>query len=154
MELKDSFLLGAAIDFGTTYSGYAYSTRHDFKTDPLIINVMSWTAVSVGLTSQKTSTCVLFKPDETFHSFGYAAEDFYNELAMDDNNRDWYFFRRFKMDLYKNHVNRDQMLKTHDGKEMSAIKIISAVIGYLKDHMMETIKKIVQSMFRSQKSDG
>ncbi|OWF47860.1 Heat shock 70 kDa protein 12B [Mizuhopecten yessoensis] len=32
------------------------------------------------------------------------------------------------------------MLRTSDGKEMSAIKVISAVIGYLKGHLMETIK--------------
>jgi hypothetical protein len=28
----------AAIDFGTTYSGYAFQTRADFKTDPLQVN--------------------------------------------------------------------------------------------------------------------
>ncbi|XP_021358689.1 heat shock 70 kDa protein 12A-like isoform X2 [Mizuhopecten yessoensis] len=140
MELKDSFLLVAAIDFGTTYSGYAYSTRHDFETDPLIINLMTWNAGSGGLASQKTSTCVLFKPDKIFHSFGYAAEDFYNDLVLDDDQKGWYFFRRFKMDLYKKHINRDQMLKTSDGKEMSAVTVISAVIAYLKGHLMDTIK--------------
>jgi len=31
----DNFLLVAAIDFGTAYSGYAFSSREDFKRDPL-----------------------------------------------------------------------------------------------------------------------
>ncbi|WAQ99599.1 HS12A-like protein [Mya arenaria] len=32
---NDDFLLVAAIDFGTAYSGYAFSSRTDFKRDPL-----------------------------------------------------------------------------------------------------------------------
>lgn len=32
---RDEHLLAAAIDFGTTYSGYAYSFKDDFKKDPL-----------------------------------------------------------------------------------------------------------------------
>ncbi|OWF47859.1 Heat shock 70 kDa protein 12B [Mizuhopecten yessoensis] len=94
MELKGNFLLVAAIDFGTTYTGYAYSTRKEFQTDPLKINMMTWNAGSGGLVSQKTSTCVLFKPDETFHSFGYKAEDNYTEQVLDGDYEDWFFFRR------------------------------------------------------------
>lgn len=33
----DNYLLVAAIDFGTTYSGYAFSTRQRFSTDKLNI---------------------------------------------------------------------------------------------------------------------
>ncbi|OWF47858.1 Heat shock 70 kDa protein 12B [Mizuhopecten yessoensis] len=139
MELKDNFLLVAAIDFGTTYTGYAYSTLKEFQTDPLKINMMTWNAGSGGLVSQKTSTCVLFKPDGTFHSFGYKAEDYYTELYMDDKHKDWFFFRRFKMELYKDHINKNFMLRTSDGKGMSAITVISAVIGYLKGHLIEAI---------------
>ena len=36
-SLTDEYLIVAAIDFGTTYSGYAFSSRDDFKNDPLII---------------------------------------------------------------------------------------------------------------------
>ncbi|XP_033725847.1 heat shock 70 kDa protein 12B-like [Pecten maximus] len=140
MNLKDKYLLVAAIDFGTTYTGYAYSSRHEFNTDPLKINLMTWNAGSAGLVSLKSSTCVLFKPDETFHSFGYEAEDQYNELAMDDDHKDWFFFRRFKMELYTDHVDRNKMLQTEDGKKMSAIKVISAVISYLKSHLTKTVK--------------
>ena len=56
--------------------------------------------------SLKTSTCVLFKPDKTFHSFGYEAEDHYGELASEETgeHKKWYYFRRFKMQLFDKKV--------------------------------------------------
>lgn len=140
MDLRDDFQLVVAIDFGTTFTGYAYSTRHEFKADPLQIHLMNWNAGSAGLVSQKAPTCVLFKPDQSFDSFGFEAEDNYNELALDDKHGAWFFFRRFKMELYKDHLDRNKTLKTEDGKEMKAIKVVSSIISYLKDHMRKTIK--------------
>ena len=32
-EKREKYIV-AALDFGTTYSGYAYSFKHDFKKDP------------------------------------------------------------------------------------------------------------------------
>ncbi|XP_069109280.1 heat shock 70 kDa protein 12B-like [Argopecten irradians] len=141
MNLRDDFHFVVAIDFGTTYTGYAYSTRHEFHTNPLNINLMTWNAGSS--LSPKAPTCVLFKPDKTFHSFGYQAEDRYNELAMDGEHREWFFFRRFKMHLYQTHIDRNQMLTTEDGKKMPAIKVISSVLSHLKNHSMKIIKDSV-----------
>ena len=39
--IKDRLIV-AAIDFGTTYSGYAYSFYHDFREDPLRITTNYW----------------------------------------------------------------------------------------------------------------
>lgn len=97
-------LIVAAIDIGTTFSGYAFSFVHQYMKDPLKISINSWTAGSGAVVSLKTSTCVLFDPKGEFHSFGYDAEDNYSELALDDNHHDWYYFRRFKMTLYKRMV--------------------------------------------------
>lgn len=44
---------------------------------------------------------MLLKPDYSFHSFGYEAEQKYAELAEDKKHKDWHFFRRFKMKLYQ-----------------------------------------------------
>ena len=99
-----SHLLVAAIDFGTTFSGYAFSFRHDNERDPLKISANTWTAGSGSLVSLKTSTCVLFDPSEKFHSFGFEAEDKYSNLALDEEHEDWYYFRRFKMMLYEKTV--------------------------------------------------
>lgn len=39
---QENYLIVAAIDFGTTYSGYAFSTRHDFLTNPTNAYVKEW----------------------------------------------------------------------------------------------------------------
>ena len=95
-----SSLLVAAIDFGSTFSGYAFSFLHDYKRDPLKISTNSWSAGVGQLMTAKTSTCVLFDSAQKFHSFGFEAEEKYSNLALDDKHHDWYYFRRFKMMLY------------------------------------------------------
>ena len=95
-------LLVAAIDFGTTYSGYAFSTKHDYASNPTTVSSNTW--IGGQLLSLKAPTCVLFTPDRKFHSFGFEAEDKYMELSEDNENDEWYFFRRFKMKLYQNTV--------------------------------------------------
>lgn len=36
-QMEDQDLFVVAIDFGTTYTGYAYSQRNEFESDPLRI---------------------------------------------------------------------------------------------------------------------
>ncbi|XP_052674624.1 heat shock 70 kDa protein 12A-like [Crassostrea angulata] len=135
-------LIVAAIDFGTTFSGFAFSLLHEYKKDPLKISTKSWTTGSGGLVSLKTSTCVLFDPTEKFNSFGYDAEEKYSNLALDDNHHDWYYFRRFKMMLYnKMDLTRETLIEDDKGKKMEAIKVFSTAIGYLKDQMLTNCKK-------------
>ena len=93
-------LLVAAIDFGTTYSGYAFSFRHDFEKDPCKVSSHNWTAASRGLVSLKTPTSILLNPQQEFECFGYDAEDRYTALANEDLHEEWYYFRRFKMMLH------------------------------------------------------
>ncbi len=59
-----------AIDFGTTFSGYAFS----FTRDPDSIHMMrKWEGGDPGVINQKTPTCLLCDPDGKFHSFGFTA---------------------------------------------------------------------------------
>jgi len=103
-ERDKNKMIVAAMDFGTTFSGYAFAFRSDYIQDPMRISGNQWATGSQVGVSLKTSTCVLFSPDEQFHSFGFEAEDHYSELTMDNAHRDWFYFRRFKMMLYKNQV--------------------------------------------------
>lgn len=106
MADKKDKLLVAAIDFGTTHSGYAYSFIHDYKKDPLKISTKTnWMAVSRGLVSLKAPTCVLLSPRQEFMAFGYEAEDLYSELALDEKHYGYYFFKGFKMVLFKKGVS-------------------------------------------------
>lgn len=91
----------AAIDFGTTYSGYAFS----FRSNPDSIHVNScWHAGTGGLMSIKTPTCVLLKPDGEFDSFGYTAENRYYSLVERQQHTEWRLFQRFKMMLLAEQV--------------------------------------------------
>ena len=93
-------LLSVAIDFGTSYSGYAYLRTEDYHADPTKIHVnRNWTAGNKGF-SMKTPTVLLLSPDKKFAAFGYEAEDRYNQLALNNEHKEWFYFRRFKMKLH------------------------------------------------------
>ena len=99
---SSNHLLVAAFDFGTTYSGYAFS----FRDDPMKIQTnQGWNAGSEKLISLKTPTCVLLDDKKQFHSFGFEAENKYSDLAEDDKHHGWMLFRRFKMLLHNNDVS-------------------------------------------------
>ena len=98
-------LMVAALDFGTTYSGYAFSMRHEFETEPLKIHCNHiWNAGARALSSMKTPTCLLLDKEKKFVAFGYDAENQYADLVMDKEHDDYYFFHRFKMNLHNNKV--------------------------------------------------
>ncbi|XP_045204412.2 heat shock 70 kDa protein 12A-like [Mercenaria mercenaria] len=128
----------AAIDFGTTFSGYAFSFAHDYENDPLKIQTNHW--IGGGHLSLKAPTSILFSPDKRFHSFGYEAEDKYSDLAEEDMHSDWYFFRRFKMILHQNKVlSRKTLLLEVNRKPLAALTVFSEAIKYLKKNLTETI---------------
>ena len=90
-----------AIDFGTTYSGYAYSFRDDFlkvKTRQLPkITTENWN--SEQHIYDKTPTTLLLDKDKNFVGFGYDAETEYGRMT-EEERKEHYYFRRFKMTLY------------------------------------------------------
>lgn len=95
----------AAIDFGTTYSGYAFSFRHDFKTDPLKIQANPvWKSGTRQFMSLKTPTCLLLTKEKEFHAFGFEAENLYVEALLDKEEDEYYYFHLFKMHLHNNKV--------------------------------------------------
>lgn len=87
-------LFVAAIDFGTTYPGYAFSATSDWSK----VLTSNWTGGKV--VTLKTPTALLLNSDKEFQAFGYEAEDQYLDLARDEEHEDYYFFHRFKMILH------------------------------------------------------
>lgn len=133
-------MIVAGIDFGTTYSGYAFSFRNDYANDALRIQGNTWNTGSRVGVSLKTPTCALFDPDQRFHSFGFDAEDKYADLAIEEEHHDWYYFRRFKMMLYNNeHISRQSTIEDDKGKLMNAMDVFSAIIKYLREHMLRAM---------------
>ncbi|XP_053399341.1 heat shock 70 kDa protein 12A-like isoform X3 [Mercenaria mercenaria] len=130
-------LLVAAIDFGTTYSGWAFSFKNDFDKDPTKVCAKNWTGDQ--LVSSKTPTCVLINPDgKTLDSFGYEAETKYAELATDELHKPWFFFRRFKMMLFdKMKIQRQVTLEDETGKRLPAKTVFSLAIHFLKNDLLK-----------------
>lgn len=97
----------AAIDFGTTYSGYAFSFNHDYENEPTKVAAnTSWVAGTAGLMSLKTPTILLLDNSKKFVAFGYEAEEKYADLAAENLHKKYYYFRRFKMLLHKVSVSK------------------------------------------------
>ena len=96
----DPFLV-VAIDFGTTYSGFAFQWRHEYSAkDPTVITApQSWSDGTKQVLSLKTPTALLLNGDLEIDSFGYEAERKYSNLCEENKHADWYFYRRFKMKL-------------------------------------------------------
>ena len=105
MEDSEKYLMVAALDFGTTYSGYAFSMRSDFLKQPLDIQANPvWKAGSQKFMSLKTPTCLLLDSKQEFVAFGFDAEDQWTDLLYEEEHEEYYFFERFKMNLHNNKV--------------------------------------------------
>ena len=98
-------LMVAAIDFGTTYSGFAYSYKGEYDKNKLDIYANQiWNSGGKQFLSQKTPTCILLNKDKEFESFGFDAENQYADIIIDGEADDYYFFDRFKMMLHTREV--------------------------------------------------
>lgn len=130
-------MLVAAFDFGTTYSGYAYS----YRDIPSFVQAnQPWTDGAGNITTVKTPTCVLLTPGREFHSFGYEAEDMYRNLAKEDKHHGWLFFRRFKMLLHNcETLTRETTVEDINGVSMPAITIFTMAIKYLKEQLLQSL---------------
>ncbi|KAH3690953.1 heat shock 70 kDa protein 12B-like [Dreissena polymorpha] len=132
----NKYLIVAAIDFGTTYSGYAFSFKdspNDVKTNK------GWTAGSGQLISLKTSTSVLLNQNGEFHSFGFDAEDKYSSLAGEGKHHGWRLFRRFKMVLHNQRISRSATIEDLEGKTFPAKPIFTMSLKYLRKHLLDAL---------------
>lgn len=94
-----------AIDFGTAYSGYAFSmTAVEDEINP---QLKSW-GEEFGTESPKAPTCILFDEQEEFMNFGYEAKTTYYRMPVQEAQNK-FFFDCFKMFLYNRVSKIDQM---------------------------------------------
>lgn len=99
IKSKCQKLIVAAIDFGTTFSGYAFSFRD--KWAKVLTN--NWQGGS--LLSHKAPTVLLLNSKAEFVAFGFDAEDKYASMTETGAHKDYYLFQRFKMILHQDEVN-------------------------------------------------
>ena len=94
----DNIELVVGIDFGTSYSAYAYS--YAYEKDKIFMN-SDWPS---GSRATKEMTAILFNGNEEFVAFGEDAVDKFNALT-EEEEKAFFFFNCFKMDLYKEKVS-------------------------------------------------
>ena len=110
-----TYIAVVAIDFGTTFSGFAFAFNHKDGEKGIHVN-KEW-GTDQGYATMKAPTCLLLNPNKSFNSFGYEAQDRFAELE-EEEAREYYYFEKFKMVLHKDEVtkffmsNIDLLLKT------------------------------------------
>lgn len=139
----ENYIFVAALDFGTSYSGYAFSSRADFAVNPLLIHTnQEWIAGGTTLTSMKTPTSILIKKDGSFLAFGFEAEDRFYSAMTNEQREEVMLFRRFKMKLHnKMGINKDLFIEDVTGKRYPAHKIFTLSIKAMVGHFREFLKK-------------
>lgn len=144
----DSYLPAAvvAIDFGTSYSGYAFSFRSEFKkiNEARQIIHNDWSSGMAGnLSLAKAPTVALFGPDKEFHSFGYEAQEKFSDLTEYKEHEKWYYFSKFKMQLFdKMKLSRNLTITDESGKSLPAMRIFSECIGCLVRKAVSQINQV------------
>ncbi|XP_038070790.1 uncharacterized protein LOC119739788 [Patiria miniata] len=130
------FKVVVAIDFGTTFSGYAYSYRRD----PDDVQIMrKWEGGDPGVTNMKTPTTLLLHPGGEFHSFGFTARDFYHDMDHSEALR-WLYFDKFKLALHKDpNLNLETELTAANGQRLPAIKVFEHALCFFRGHAMEEL---------------
>lgn len=99
-----------AIDFGTTYSGYAYAFTSDPNRQVHVMrnchgqNSSACIIGGQGQTLQKQPTVLLLTDNGQFHSFGYEAQQYYHDIDEYETEQ-WLYFEKFKMELHSRKVS-------------------------------------------------
>lgn len=89
-----TYISVVAIDFGTSFSGFAFAFNHKEGETGIHMN-KEW-GTDQGYSTLKTPTCLLLNPDKSFNSFGYEAQDRFAELD-EDQAQEYFYFEKFKM---------------------------------------------------------
>ncbi|XP_052806244.1 heat shock 70 kDa protein 12A-like [Mya arenaria] len=136
---KEPCALVVALDVGTEYSGWAYSSREDFRCDPAKVCTRTWQGGAI--ISLKAPTCVLLSEDgRTLEKFGYEAETAYAELLEKNEHEKWLYFRHFKMALWNQNVTREMTIAAENGREVPALTVFALTIRHLAEDALVTHK--------------
>ncbi|CAG0912775.1 unnamed protein product [Notodromas monacha] len=132
---ESSHFVIVAVDFGTTYSGYAFCFTHK----PSDIHVMRKWPGDPDLSNQKTRTALLLKPNGDFDSFGFVARDRYHDLKPNEASR-YFFFEKFKMILHHDmSLSRDTEIMAVNGKTLPAAVVFRHALQFFRDHALAEI---------------
>ncbi|CAH1256793.1 HSPA12A [Branchiostoma lanceolatum] len=139
---SSQYMAVVAIDFGTTFSGFAFSFNHHEGERGILVN-KAWGS-DQGYQSLKTPTCLLLDPEKKFHSFGFEAKEEYASLEEKGDTK-YYFFDLFKMSLFKEGndqtITKNTTLTARNGKRLSAMDVFAHALRYLKDKALAVMRE-------------
>ncbi|XP_052792212.1 heat shock 70 kDa protein 12A-like [Mya arenaria] len=117
----------AAIDFGTTFTGYAFMFNGENE-------------VYTMEPKDREMTCVLLNHDGTFRAFGNEAFYAYNDMDL-ESQFNHFFFQQFKMTLYGDRLLRRNIPQLTDvsGKKMDAMQIFGLVLNEFKKRIVKHV---------------
>ncbi|KAJ7370016.1 hypothetical protein OS493_034748 [Desmophyllum pertusum] len=97
----------------------------------------------LGHQTSKTPTCLLLKPDLSFDSFGYEAEERYAYLrSVYEGQAEFLFFQHFKIALYKDKIlDLESTLEASNGKTVRAITVFAHCIRSLRHEAVQIIRQ-------------
>ncbi|XP_060563807.1 uncharacterized protein LOC132723147 [Ruditapes philippinarum] len=146
VEKSDSFynqrqIIGS-IDFGTSYTGWAWS--NSVEEDKM--NISDWKSKgTTNMECHKVPSAALFDKTGILKTFGFEAEEMYQDLKRKNIHQEWFFFQSFMYQIRLNKDTLEQTIQTEltesEGKTMLACDVLAAVLRYLKGMMLENIRK-------------
>ncbi|XP_068688676.1 heat shock 70 kDa protein 12A-like [Montipora foliosa] len=138
MALTSKYVAVVAIDFGTTYSGFAFSFNDKRGEGGIHMN-REW-GNEEGRSTLKTPTSILLRPNKKFDSFGYDAEEKYVHFTRGEE-KEYFYLKHFKMELHKSkNLNRTTQLTAANGKKVDALVVFSLSIKFMKDEAVKIIR--------------
>ena len=115
---KPEYAVVVAIDFGTSFSGFAFSLNHKDGSEEVYMN-REW-GMEQGYSTFKTPTCLLLNQRQEFTKFGFEASERYAELE-DAKERSFYYFDHFKMMLYGSEVSWRNLAQSKNHSSRSVL---------------------------------
>lgn len=134
----------AAIDFGTTYSGFAFFLPRFLDSEVILQKWLPKTADQLEA-SLKTPTSLLLDDKNDFVAFGFEAEEMYKEYVEDERHKNFRFFKNFKMKLHREKLFESSMdIEDHLGKPLAALEVFSKSLNYMREEVLKKLRCTVK----------
>ena len=132
---QPDFKVVAAIDIGTANTGFAFALVNDET------QIRTGTFRNM-LEQDRVPTMLLLDPNKEFHSLDDEALEKFTNIESEKKQKNWFFFRLFKMELYK----RDKLcvnteITDHSGKTMAAVEVFTKILHHLISLANKAVKE-------------
>ncbi|XP_036419406.1 heat shock 70 kDa protein 12B-like, partial [Colossoma macropomum] len=128
-------LVSIGIQIGTSFTQYMFKFEESKQ-----FRQPKW-GEEYGLNTPNTPTCILFDEYGEFLKFGYDAVMTYTRLTPRDKAQKLYYFENFSLELKDKVLHRDLKITAKNGKTMTALKVFSESLKFMKDHALDVIER-------------